>query len=170
MVDLEPTGDHELWNDGSKSGPEEGWSVCPRGREYNTKRKSSKSKSKTHTHTHACTHTHVRARTHTHTSSGLLATAWVLFPRLTDCQMAHTRQPWGEWLPGTLAVKMAIRARQVDRTVLRSHWWPWWRYGPTANSRDPRVCGERVVLTGGVQQGVKDAGLRWMDPKRALYA
>ena len=22
---------------------------------------------------------------------------------------AHARQPWGEWLPGTLAVKMAVR-------------------------------------------------------------
>ena len=28
---------------------------------------------------------------------------------------AHARQPWGEWLLGTLAVKMAVRARQVDR-------------------------------------------------------
>ena len=37
---------------------------------------------------------------------------------------AHARQPWGEWLPGTLAVKMAVRVRQVDRTVRRSHWWP----------------------------------------------
>ena len=36
---------------------------------------------------------------------------------------AHARQPWGEWLLGTLAVNMAVRARQVDRTVCRSHWW-----------------------------------------------
>ena len=50
------------------------------------------------------------------------ATAWILLPRPTDCQLgqaglAHARQSWGEWLLGTLAVKMAVRACQVDRTV-----------------------------------------------------
>ena len=28
----------------------------------------------------------------------------------------HARQPWGEWLLGILAVKMAVRARRGDLT------------------------------------------------------
>ena len=69
---------------------------------------------------------------HTHTSSsssGLLAPKGVgqdpgssLGPvseanRLSNgwAGQAHARQPWGEWLLGTFAIKMAVRARQVDR-------------------------------------------------------
>ena len=77
---------------------------------------------------------YIRFNTHT-SSSGLLAPKGVgqdpgssLGPvseanRLSNgwAGQAHTRQPWGEWLLGTLAVKMAVRARQVDRTVRRSH-------------------------------------------------
>ena len=89
----------------------------------------------THTHTHAHTHTpHI----HSSSSSGLLAPksvgqdpGYCLGPvseadRLSNgwAGQAHARQPWGEWLLGTLAVKMAVRARQVDRTVRRSHCWP----------------------------------------------
>ena len=78
------------------------------------------------------------SHTHTHTSSVLLAPMGVgqdpgycLGPvskvdRLSNgwAGQAHVRQPWGEWLPGTLAIKMAVRAHQVDCTVRRSHWWP----------------------------------------------
>ena len=85
-----------------------------------------------YTHTCACAHTH------SYSYSGLLAPKSVgqdpgssLGPvseadRLSNGRagQAHARQPWGEWLLGTLAVKMAVRARQVDRTVRRSHCWP----------------------------------------------
>ena len=76
---------------------------------------------RTHAHTQIVTHTHTH--THTHTSSDLLAPKGVgqgpgssLGPvtkadRLSNgwAGQAHARQPWGEWLPGTLAVKMAVR-------------------------------------------------------------
>ena len=66
-----------------------------------------------------CTHIH----TSSSSSSGLLAPKGVgqgpgssLGPvtkadRLSNgwAGQAHARQPWGEWLPGTLAVKMAVR-------------------------------------------------------------
>ena len=63
-------------------------------------------------------------------SSGLLAPKSVgqdpgssLGPASEADRLSNGRA-WGEWLLGTLAVKMAVRARQVDRTVRRSHCWP----------------------------------------------
>ena len=77
----------------------------------------------THTHAHTLTHICTRTRTrthtqhthtHTHTSSVLLAPRWrrpvSKADRLSNgwAGQAHARQPWGEWLPGTLAIKMAF--------------------------------------------------------------
>ena len=111
-------------------------------------------------YTHACTHS---SGLFTHKGQdpgyclGLVSEA----DRLSNgwAGQAHARQPWGEWLLGNLAV----RARQVDRTVRLSHCRPWWRPGPTASSRNPRVCGERVMLTGRVQRSIKVA---WLQRKR----
>ena len=138
---------------------------------------NTKTNTKKQTHIRTDTHTHTHTHTHFSSSSGLLAPKGVgqdpgssLGPvseanRLSNgwAGQAHARQPWGEWLLGTLAVKMAVRARQVDR-----------RYAVATGGRDgnavqlpaedPRGCGERVVLTGGVQRSVKVAGLRWMEP------
>ena len=75
----------------------------------------------TPTHTHV--HTHMYTHTSSSSSSDLLAPKGVgqgpgssLGPvtkadRLSNgwAGQAHARQPWGEWLLGTLAVKMAVR-------------------------------------------------------------
>ena len=80
-----------------------------------------------HIHTH---HTHVHTQhTHAHTSSSS-SSSDLLAPKGIGQDPGSSLGPvtkadrvsngWGEWLPGTLAVKMAVRARQIDRTVSRS--------------------------------------------------
>ena len=92
----------------------------------------------THMQTQMHTKTHTQHNTHTHTSSDLLAPKGVgQDPRTSLGSVTkadrlskgwagrvHSRQPWGEWLPGTLAVTMAVRVRHIDRTVSPSHLWP----------------------------------------------